>query len=192
MNDLMTEGMNLDGRDESALDIPRTRSRREAVQRPSRAQESRAAEDFHEMTDDVDWEPRGLLDDRHIPPRPGYVQRWVRTHLNGVEDPNNVGRRYNQGWRPRPADSVPEGSYVPTVMHQGSNVVGIYGMVLMERPASINAKHRAHVRAMTDAQSTAISESLFRVHEPGDGFGRPTINARSRVSRGRSAPVADD
>jgi len=160
--------------------------------RRSRAQESRAAEPVHESYDDVDWEPKGLLDTTHIPARPGYVQRWVRTEINGQPDPNNVGRRINQGWRPRMADSVPQGSFVPTVVHQGSNVVGIIGMILMERPEAMHNQHRAHIRAMTDAQDQAVNQNLFRVHERNSGFGRPTVDAKSRVSQGRIAPIADD
>lgn len=162
------------------------------VGRRSRAQESRAAETVHEPYGDVDWEPKGLLDTSRIPARPGFVQRWVRTELNGLPDPNNVGKRFNQGWRPRMADSVPQGDYVPTIDYRGANVIGMVGMILMERPVQLHEQHRRYVASMNDAQTRSVNENLYRVHERGDGFGRPTVQQESRVSRGRSMPVADD
>lgn len=160
--------------------------------RKSRTQESRAADVVHESYDDVDWEPKGLLDTSNIPERPGYTQRWVRTELNGLPDPNNVGKRFNQGWRPRPADSVASGSFVPTIDYKGSNVIGMVGMLLMERPLELHEKHRRYVRSMTDAQTRSVNENLYRVHERGDGFSRPSMHNESTVSQGRKAPVADD
>lgn len=169
-----------------------SRNRNTRAPRASRIQESREADVFHEDTLDVDWEPKGLLDTTHIPARPDHVQRWVRTEINGVADPNNVGRRLNQGWRPRPADTVPKGSYVPTIDYQGVNVIGMVGNILMERPKRLHEQHQRHVRGLTDAQSQSVNENLYRVHERGDGFGRPVVQAQSSVSRGRPAPVADD
>lgn len=169
-----------------------SRNRRTRAPRASRTQESRAADTFHEETMDVDWEPKGLLDTSHVPPRPGYTQRWVRTQLNGVDDPNNVGKRLNQGWRPRPADTVPQGSYVPTIDYKGSNVVGMVGNILMERPVELHEKHRRYVQSMTDAQAQSVSENLYRVHERGDGFGRPVVQQNTSVSRGRQPSIADD
>lgn len=172
----------------------RNRSRRVGVERPSRAQESRASEAYHAEDDGVDWEPKGLLDTSHIPPRPGFVQRWVRTQINGIDDPNNVGKRLNQGWRPRVADTVPQGHFVPTIVHQGSSVIGMVGQILMERPESLHHQHRRYIRSMTDAQAQAVNEDVYRVHESGHGFGRPVVHTQSQVSRGRArqAPVADD
>lgn len=160
--------------------------------RKTRAQESRAAEVVHETYDDVDWEPKGLLDTSNIPARPGYVQRWVRTELNGLPDPNNVGKRFNQGWRPRMADTVASGQFVPTIDYRGSNVIGMVGNILMERPIELHERHRRYVQSMTDAQTQSVSENLYRVHERGSGMGRPSMQQESTVSRGRSAPVADD
>jgi hypothetical protein len=107
-----------------------SRNRNTRAPRASRIQESREADVFHEDTLDVDWEPKGILDASFIEPRPGYTQRWVRTHINGIPDPQNVGKKFNEGWRPRPADTVPKGHYVPTIEYQGSNVIRKYGNIL--------------------------------------------------------------
>ena len=68
--------------------------------RVSREQESRAAEDIHQDYDgSFDDEP-SLLDTRNMPPREGFVQRWVRTTINNEDDQSNVYRSINRGWKP--------------------------------------------------------------------------------------------
>lgn len=162
--------------------------------RKSREQERRVADNSRPETMPEYWEQQGNLDARHIPARPGYVQRWVRTHIDGREDPNNVGKRMNQGWRPRMADTVPTNVYVPTLKEcqWGNNIIGMYGMILMERPAQLQERQAQAVRENTDNQMRAVEESLFRVHEPGSGLGRPKMESRSRVTRGRTPSVQDD
>ncbi len=158
--------------------------------RETRAQESREAEIIHEEYDD-DWEEPGLLDTTHIPPRPGYVQRWVRTQVQGNDDGNNVARKLNQGWRPRMADTVPKGSYVATIEHtRYGNVVGLEGMILMERPA---ARHEAQARRNRNAakdQLRAADENQYRENSNLAYNHRP--ERRSRTTTGRPVRVADD
>lgn len=160
-------------------------------ERLSRTQEARAAEPVHEPYADI-WEPSGLLNTDNMPPRAGYVQRWVRTHVHGLDDPSNVMRKFNERWRPRLADSVPAGAYVPTIDFRGSSVIGVQGCILMERRIEDHEAHRRHHRELIDAQIRAQRESLFKVHNPNDtGFGAPSLSVQSRVERGR-ALVMDD
>ena len=41
-------------------------------------------------------------------PEPGYVYRWVATHVLGQSDPNNVSRKLREGWVPVKAEDHPE------------------------------------------------------------------------------------
>lgn len=158
-------------------------------QRNSRARESRDGDVIHEEYEDV-WTPTGLLDTTHIPARPGFVQRWIRTKLNGVDDPKNVMKRMNQGWRPRLADTVPQGVFAPTVnIRQFGDVIGMDGTVLMERPETQHAAHAAHNRAMTDRQMDAVNSMLAKEEESGLPI-KKTMS--SDVTTGRRAPVADE
>lgn len=161
------------------------------VSRSARAQEMRAGEDVHEEYLD-NWEPAGLLDASKMPPRPGYVQRWVRTKLNGQDDAANIGRKYNQGWRPRAASTVPKGTYAPKLMRDGSEIVGMDGMILMERPEKLHEAHARRNKNMADDQMLAVDRDLFKAHNPGSGFGKPHRSGQSRVVKGRPANVADD
>ena len=58
------------------------------------------------------WKPPSLLDAPEA--RPGYVQRWVATSIQGKESPDNVYKRMREGWEPRPAESVKSKLY-PTI-----------------------------------------------------------------------------
>jgi hypothetical protein len=65
--------------------------------------------------EELEWKRPSTLE--APPPRPGYVQRWIRTSIGASNDPQNVSKRFREGWRPRPADTVPRGYTPPTIMH---------------------------------------------------------------------------
>jgi hypothetical protein len=41
-------------------------------------------------------------------PEPGYVYRYIATHVNGQADPANVSKRLREGWEPVKATDHPE------------------------------------------------------------------------------------
>ena len=159
--------------------------------RTPRAQQTRVAEDEGYQTHGDSWENPGLLDTTNIPARPGMVQRWVRTSIHGQDDQTNVYRKINQGWRVRTADSVEKGSFVPSVGFNNQNVIGIHGMILMERPKEVHDRQARYNRAQTDAQMTAVQQNMFNVHQSGSGFTRPSMSAKSDVTRGRIVEADD-
>lgn len=149
----------------------------------SRTQETREAETIHETYTDQ-WENPQILDTTHIPARPGFVQRWVRTLVRGDNDQTNVFKKINQGWNPRLASSVPKGAFIPHIDFNGTDVIGIHGMVLMERPVEKHEKHAEHNRQATQAQMNAVKYDVHKVHEIGSGLTRPEMQNKSTVSRG--------
>jgi len=115
--------------------------------RTSRASDSRAADEDQSIRDefeDIDFTPANL-DTKNIPPREGYVQRWVRTKIAGAEDPSNVFKSSNVGWKPRMADSVKNGFMVPTIEYNGENIIGLHDTILMERPKTLDNKTQKHI-----------------------------------------------
>ena len=158
--------------------------------RQSRTQETREAEETHETYND-NWESPALLDTHNIPAKAGFVQRWVRTKVKGEDDQNNVFRKINQGWKPRLKSSVPKGAFVPNIDFQGTDVIGIHGMILMERPEKQNEAQKRHNAQATKDQMSAVKQNMFNVHEQGDGMSRPSMNNNSSVSKGRE-PDFDD
>jgi hypothetical protein len=164
----------------------------DASERTSRNQDSRANEtSLHETWDD-DWKQPQLLD--APPPRPGFVQRWVATAIQGQDDAANVAKRFNQGWKPRAADSVPADFAVPTISHgRHAGFVGVEGMVLMERPLELHQRFAAKTRERTDNQMSAVNAALGEVHDPRQrSFGRPQMDNKSSVERGRIPVVSDE
>lgn len=162
--------------------------------RTSRATDSRAAEELHDTRDDfedMDFSPANL-DTKNIPPRDGYVQRWVRTKVNNEDDQSNVYRSTNVGWKPRAADSVSKGVMVPTVEFNGENIIGLHDTILMERPVAIDRKHKAYEKRMSSGQMEAVENDMLKVHDRNSSMGAPTNSSRSSVSTGRVAPVSPD
>jgi len=161
-----------------------------SIENASREQNSRAAEEFH--PEDEEFSP-ALLNTKHMPPREGMEQRWIRTTIQGEDDQSNVFRAVNQGWKPRKADTVTLGQFVPTINYQGANIIGIRGMILMERPVEMGEKQRAYYDRQADTQIAAVEQNMHKVREKGSGLTRPEFTERkSSVSRGKIAPVAPD
>lgn len=165
--------------------------------RTSRATDSRAAEETHEVREtegleDFDFSPANL-DMKNIPPRDGYDQRWVRTKIGSEDDPKNVYRSTNQGWRPRLADTVKKGQYVMQVDFNGENVIGLHDLVLMERPQEISDKYKAYEQKLADDQIQAAQNDIHQVHSQNSGLTRPESRSNSSVSQGsRKAPISPD
>jgi len=168
-----------------------TKEQREAnrLDRLSREQESREADEIHESYDD--WGSDYLLDTSKIPARPGYVQRWIRTGMKGEDDRANVFKKMNKGWKPRLLNTVPKAQQVLKQDFNGDEVIGIHGMILMERPDRLHERQSNEVKRLADLQMEAVKSDLFKVHERGDGFSRPEFSNNSRVKRGRSALIDD-
>lgn len=140
------------------------------------------------------WEYRGVLDVKDVPARDGFSQRWVRVSDSSGDDQGNVHRRINQGWRPRQASTVTKGQYVPQINYQGADVIGIQGMILMERPTEQHESEMAYRKQLANNQMQAVETMLSDVHDPRSGLTRPQFeeNLSDVKTGGRPAPVADD
>lgn len=158
--------------------------------RKPREQERRASEPVHEEYPEY-YEDDTLLSTDNIPAREGYVQRWVRTVLNGKEDQSNVFRKINKGWRPRLMSTVPKGQFVTKIDFNGTDVVGIHGMILMERPEALHERQQRAKQNLIDLQMRAVKENMYAVHDPSSGLTRPEMRATSTNSVGRM-PTVDD
>jgi len=65
-------------------------------------------------------------------PEPGYVYRWVATHVLGQAEPTNVSRKMRDGWEPVKAADHPE------LMITGNAATGnveIGGLMLCKMPS---------------------------------------------------------
>jgi len=160
-------------------------------QRGSRDNDSREGDVIHDEYDD-DWVEPSLLATDNVPARPDFVQRWCRTEINGKPDTSNLNRKFNQGWRPRPASSVAKGDFVPTIKYGKSNVIGMEGLILMERPAKQHERHGNSIKRDTKNQMRSVDENMYKAHSANSGMTAPERTGSSRVVRGKSPRVAED
>lgn len=157
-------------------------------ERLSRDQEARGS--IHEDYTDL-WVEEGVL--QAPPPRPGFVQRWMRTKLAGEEDARNLSRKFNRGWRPRAADTLPAGQFAQTIrIPTFGDVIGNSGNVLVERPKDLHERYEAMTQSRADRQMESVTAMLKQTEKEGEGM-RIRREHASEVRLGeRAAPVADD
>lgn len=138
------------------------------------------------------WQRQGLLAQNTPTPRPGFVQRWIRTtDVEGKPDPLNVQQALVEKWRPRSADTVDPGFNAATAQDATfGTVIAVMGMVLMERPQEVEDYYRNVIKAETDRRTKAIYENQI---DAKDRRYAGTSYEQERVTSigGRVAPVDD-
>ena len=146
-----------------------------------RANENKVSMREGESRPDTAWKPPSLLDAPE--PRPGYVQRWIATSIQGKDTPDNVYKRMREGWEPRKASTVKDQKF-PTINHgQWAGCIGIEGMLLCEMPKEKHDSMKAYYRGKSNDQNEALTGEL-------DSLGRKTgtqffQERKSSSSRGR-------
>jgi hypothetical protein len=106
------------------------------------------------------WQPPSLLD-APTPPA-GYVYRWLRESMVGVEDKANMSKRIREGWEPVRAEDHPEFE-APTV-DDGKfvGVIGVGGLILAKMPIETVEQRREYYRKMSADQMEAVDSNLMR------------------------------
>ena len=114
--------------------------------------------------------------------RPGFVQRWIRVGSMGQDDPTNTARKLREGWKPRPAASVPPDYHAPTLSHgKWAGCIGVEGMLLCEMPQSMADKRNKHYQQKTESVTNAIESELQQQSQRGMPI---TQERSSKVVRG--------
>jgi hypothetical protein len=153
-----------------------------------RAQEVRENVRYEESRPQTSWTPPALLDTPD--PRPGYVQRWVATSIQGKDTPDNVYKRMREGWEARPASSV-KNQLFPTINHgQWEGCIGIEGMLLCEMPKEKHRQMKDYYAGKSKEQNQSLSSDLqalesktgHKIHQ----------ERKSSVSGGRQLSAMDD
>lgn len=95
-------------------------------------------------------------------PQPGYVYRWIATHVMGQADPTNVSKKLREGWEPVKAEDHPE----LMLLGSKSGNVEIGGLMLCKM-----AKEKAQARdeyyaQQTKAQSDSVDNNFMRQNDP--------------------------
>jgi|TARA_R110000751_G_scaffold16414_1_gene51931 hypothetical protein len=106
------------------------------------------------------WQPPSLLDAPNPPE--GYVYRWLRESMIGVDDKANMSKRIREGWEPVRAEDHPEFE-APTV-DDGKfvGVIGVGGLILAKMPIETVEQRREYYRKMSADQMEAVDSNLMR------------------------------
>ncbi len=142
----MTETTERKTRIESSREVP-PRDEQHELHATRSAEEQNLP--IHEAYDDLNWTPptQNLAPD----PLSGMAQRWIRVKINGMDDPQNVALSIQEGWRPRPADTVSQDLFFPVISFgQWGNVISNSDSVLMHRPIKMNEGYKRHYAAQTE------------------------------------------
>ena len=126
--------------------------------RDPRELESRAAE-AREQT----WAPPETLPE--IVRQDGYVYRWIRTAINGEDDPMNVSRSTREHWSPVSPDEQPQmrDFFNPRAAQKGSIEIG--GLLLCKCPEKIMKQRDAYYAGRAAQEQKAINENLMKEND---------------------------
>ena len=158
--------------------------------RKTRAQATRAEQPPVHQVEDEPWTRPSSLE--APPKRPGYVQRWIRVGSRGTDDPTNIARKFREGWKPRPADTIPSHFHAPTISHgRYAGFVGVEGMVLCEMPEERNNQRNKYYRNKRDRMTQAVNDQLAGINtQVTPGFG--PIKKLEKTKLVREVSVAPD
>lgn len=123
------------------------------------------------------------------PPRPGYVQRWVRCSVRSDADAGNLARAARRGWVPRKSETAPDFP-APTIKHgEFAGAIGSVDCILCERPVEVDRRERAIVQARNNRQMQATVSMLSEQEHRAMPF---ELENRTKVIRGERRPKAAD
>ena len=92
-------------------------------------------------------------------PEPGYVYRWVATHVLGQHEPTNVSRKFRDGWEPVKAADHPE------LMITGSEKTGnveIGGLMLCKMLAEKARARDEYYEQQAQNQMDSVDNHFMR------------------------------
>lgn len=111
-------------------------------------------------------------------PEPGYVYRWIATHIMGQADPTNVSRKMREGWVPVKAVDHPE---LMLEANEKTGNVEIGGLMLCKQPSEQARARDEYFAKQAQDQMDSVDNHFMRNNDPR----MPLFSDRkSTVSRG--------
>lgn len=92
-------------------------------------------------------------------PEPGYVYRWIATHIMGQADPTNVSKKLREGWEPVKAADHPE---LMLVGNATTGNVEIGGLMLCKMSAEQAKARDAYYANQAQAQMDSVDNHFMR------------------------------
>jgi hypothetical protein len=111
-------------------------------------------------------------------PEPGYVYRWIATHVMGQSDPTNVSKKMREGWVPVKAVDHPE---LMLEANEKTGNVEIGGLMLCKQPIEQARARDEYYSKQAQDQMDSVDNHFMRNNDPR----MPLFSDRkSTVSRG--------
>ena len=107
------------------------------------------------------YAPPSLLPDPT--PAPGYVYRWIATHVAGQADPTNVSKKLREGWVPVKAADHPE---LMLVGSASTGNVEIGGLMLCKMPSELAQSRDDYYARQNQAQMESVDNHYLRNNDP--------------------------
>lgn len=174
-----------DGPDLDTADRLRSKAMRDALHE-ARDSESDARVTPRQTIADYEYRAPTNLD--APPPRPGYVQRWVRYDTKAEADLRNWQSKLREGWRPRDPKTVPESEYWYGLdSKRGNDLIAVGGLVLMEAPEHVVIAKRKAIAEAARRMERSVSTETDKVSREGVAQGHAPIVREevTHVSTGR-------
>ena len=133
------------------------------------------------------WQPPSMLD-APTPPD-GYIYRWLRESMVGVEDKANMSKRIREGWEPVRAEEHPEFE-APTIddgKHAG--VIGVGGLLLAKMPMETVQERREYYANLANSQMEAVDNNLMRESNSSMPISKP--NRQTQVTFGKGSGFSE-
>lgn len=114
-----------------------------------------------EKTARMVYKPTSTLPDPT--PVPGFVYRWIATHILGQADPSNVSKKMREGWEPVKAADHPE------LMLEGSAKTGnveIGGLMLCKMDKELAQSRDEYYNRQASAQMESVDNHFMRNSDP--------------------------
>lgn len=114
-----------------------------------------------EKTARMVYRPPSTLPDPN--PEPGYVYRWIATHLLGQANPTNVSQKMREGWEPVKAADHPE---LMLVGNAATGNVEIGGLMLCKMPKELADSRNEFFARQAQAQIDSVENNFMRNNDP--------------------------
>jgi hypothetical protein len=96
-------------------------------------------------------------------PEPGYVYRWVATHIMGQAEPTNVSKKMREGWEPVKATDHPE---LMLLGNAATGNVEIGGLMLCKMPKELAEARDEYYAKQAQAQMDSVDNHFMRNSDP--------------------------
>lgn len=110
------------------------------------------------------WRPPQLLPDPN--PEPGYVFRWIRVSMLGVDDPKNISTSFAEGWEPVKASMHPEVKMFNAGQSKFPDSIEVGGLVLCKIPAEFMDQRSDHFQQKTEREAQAVDNNFMSTNDP--------------------------